>query len=102
MMLKTKKKTTAKKIAKPVVEKRNRRSPYELLNDLKSKREALAEKTDKKLATYDAKIEALESRYKQRIAVDELKASMNPDELEKEMIQLKEKQRLLRMAMKGK
>lgn len=93
-----------KKNAKSAVGKvvRNRRSPFELLQDLKAKRLDLAEKSEKKLEQMDSKIEALEGKYKQRIRVEELKASMNPEELEKEIMELKEKQKLLRLAMKQK
>jgi TolA-binding protein len=93
-------KTTAHKPAPAEKAKKNRRTPYELLQDLKQKRQSLAEKTERKLAQYDAKIESLESKYRQRIQIEEIKAQKSPDELEREIRELKEKQRLLRMAMK--
>lgn len=95
-------KAPAQKPVKHEKAKKNRRTPYELLQDLKEKRQALAEKTEKKLAQYDAKIESLETKYRQRIQIEEIKSQKSQEELEKEIRELKEKQRLLRMAMKQK
>lgn len=93
--------TLAKKKHPPTVA-RTRRGPYELLQHLKEQRAALVEKNDKKLAFYDAKIEKIEARYKQRIAVEQLCAEKSPEELEQEILEVKDRQRLLRQAMKTK
>ncbi|HBN07079.1 MAG TPA: hypothetical protein DD435_00020 [Cyanobacteria bacterium UBA8530] len=99
-MLKRAKASAKKATVAAERQKKNRRTPYELLQDLKLKRQALSEKTENKLAQYDSKIESLENKYKQRIQIEEIKSKSTPEELEKEILQLKEKQRLLRMAMK--
>lgn len=99
-MLKKTKSPAKKGAAVAEKAKKNRRTPYELLQDLKQKREALAEKSERKLAQYDAKIESLERKYKQRIQIEEIKSQKSPEELEQELQELKEKQRLLKMAMK--
>lgn len=82
------------------VARKNRRSPYEVLLDLKAKRESLIQRTEQKLAKYDEKISHLEEKFQRRIALEELKASRSADELVRELEETKRRQSLLRQALK--
>ena len=94
------KKPTAITMIKETVVRGPRRSPYDLVQDLKTKRDHLDDTYAGKRAKLDDKIEALEAKWASRIAVSELIASRTPEELAAEFEDLKRQQGLLRKAMR--
>lgn len=80
--------------------KRTRRSPYELVQELRTKRDQLRESMEARLAKLDQRIESLESKHEHKIKVSELLASRSPEELAKEYEALRTQQALLRKALK--
>ena len=102
-MPRTKVATTAKiKKSAPskVGAKRSRRSPYELVQELRTKRDKLRETMEARISKLDARIESLEAKHEHKIKVSELLASHTPEDLEKELESLRTKQSLLRKALK--
>ncbi len=86
--------------AKASASKRTRRSPYELVQELKVKRDKLRESMESRIAKLDQRIESLESKHEHKIKVSELLASRSPEELAKELEALRTQQSLLRKALK--
>lgn len=80
--------------------KRSRRSPYELLQELREKREQLRASMEARIAKLDARIELLETRHEHKIKVSELLAKHSPAELAKDLEALRAQQSLLRRALK--
>lgn len=79
---------------------RNRRSPAQLLADLKADRDEVAQKMGAHLAKLDEKIARVEARYEKSIKLAELQ-SVGAAELEQQLEAAKQQQRLLRMALKA-
>lgn len=96
----TKPKKAAASSAKAAASKRSRRSPYELVQELRTKRDALQASMDARIAKLDQRINALESKHEHKIKVSELLASRSAEELEKELEALRTQQSLLRKALK--
>ncbi|MBO9540453.1 hypothetical protein J7643_07670 [bacterium] len=80
--------------------KRTRRSPYDLVQELRAKRDDLIEKMTGQLAKLDERIAKLEEKHEHKIRVSELLHSTTPEELEKQMEEMKKQQTLLRKALK--
>jgi hypothetical protein len=79
----------------------NRRSPSQLLDDLKAERDEVAQKMGARLAKLDEKIARVEARYARHIALTEL-AEISPEDLEEKLEAAKRQQRLLKLALKAK
>lgn len=95
------KKTAPKKAApKKAAAKRSRRSPYELVQELRIKRDKLREAMEARIAKLDSRIATLETKHEHKIKVSELLASHTPEDLEKELETLRTQQSLLRKALK--
>jgi len=91
---------TAAAKAKGAASKRTRRSPYELVQELRVKRDKLRESMESRISKLDQRIESLESKHEHKIKVSELLASRSPEELAKEYEALRTQQALLRKALK--
>jgi hypothetical protein len=76
-----------------------RRSAIEMLAALKKKRQELEEKTREKLARYDARIIAMESRYNVEISLAEMRDFYSIEEMEEKLKKLREREKLLRRAL---
>jgi len=87
---------------KPVARatKSRRRTPYELVQELKSKREKLAQSLSSRIAKIDERIAELEAKHHARIQIQELMREKTPDELMREEAELKTKLSLLKKARK--
>ena len=72
-------KPAAKKAA--LVQRKPRRTAYELLLDLEAKRNALVAQYEAKLCALDTKIKNLQSRHQGRIEVSRIVESMTPEEI---------------------
>jgi hypothetical protein len=81
--------------------KRTRRSPYELVQELKDKRERLQESMNARLSKLDQRIATLQTRHEDKIKVSELLASRTPEDLQKELELLRSQQSLVRKALKA-
>lgn len=90
------KKTAPKKAAA----KRSRRSPYELVQELRVKRDKLREAMDARISKLDSRIASLETKHEHKIKVSELLASHTPEDLEKQLETLRTQQSLYRKALK--
>lgn len=84
---------------KPV--RKSRRTPYDLVQDLRNQREAILESYGARIGKLDARIQELESRHAQRIAVQELTQTKTPEELEREEEALRAQLALFRKARKA-
>lgn len=80
--------------------KRTRRSPYELVQELKAKRDDLYERMTGQIAKLDRRIVELEAKHEHKIKVSELVSSKSPEELEREFEDMRKQQALLRKALK--
>lgn len=78
-MPRTRTKPAAKKAA--LVQRKPRRTAYELLQDLETKRNALIAQYEAKLGALDTKIKNLQSRHQDRIEVSRIVESMTPEEI---------------------
>lgn len=86
--------------AKANAAKRTRRSPYELVQELRDKRDKLRDSMESRIAKLDQRIASLESKHEHKIKVSELLASRSQEELAKEYEALRTQQSLLRKALK--
>lgn len=77
-----------------------RRSPYEIVTELKARREELAKTYEERLAKLDARIKRLEERHEKKIKVTELLQNKTPEELAQELEAIKKQQAILKKAMK--
>lgn len=93
-------KRTAATRATTAAAKRSRRSPYELVQELREKREELRATMEARIAKLDARIAQLETRHEHKIKVSELLANHSPEELAKDLEALRAQQSLLRRALK--
>ena len=80
--------------------KNARRSPYEIVNELKARRDELAKTYEERLAKLDARIQRLEERHEKKIKVTELLQNKTPEELAQELEAIKKQQAILKKAMK--
>lgn len=85
---------------KPRTTKSRRRSPFELVNEMKAKRDALAESLSARVAKLDLRIAELELKHQARIAVSELVESRSADELAQDEAQLKAQLSIMKKARK--
>lgn len=93
-------KVAAKPAAKAKV--RRRRSPAELLSDLKAKREKLFQSMQARLNTMDAKIARIENKYRNQIEIHQLIQEKSVAELEAELQEVRRKSQVIKRAMKQK
>lgn len=95
-------KPASKKAGRPAARgsKNSRRSPYEIVSELKSRRDELAKTYEERLAKLDARIQRLEERHEKKIKVSELLQNKTADELAREFEALKKHQAILKKAMK--
>lgn len=82
--------------------KRVRRSPYDLVQDLRAKRDAVAASLGERIAKLDQRIQALETKHDAKIKVSELLNTRTAEELADELVAVRAQQSLLRKAMKQK
>lgn len=94
------KKTTAPKKAPARAAKSRRRSPYELVQELKTKRDKLAQSLSGRIGKIDSRIAELEAKHQARIQISQLMETRSPDELMREEAELKSKLSLLKKARK--
>jgi len=80
--------------------KNARRSPYEIVNELKARRDELAKTYEERLAKLDERIQRLEERHEKKIKVTELLQNKTPEELAQELEAIKKHQAILKKAMK--
>ncbi len=80
--------------------KNARRSPYEIVNELKARRDELAKTYEERLSKLDARIQRLEERHEKKIKVTELLQNKTPEELAQELEAIKKQQAILKKAMK--
>lgn len=79
---------------------RQRRSPYEIVQELKERRAELERSFQTKVAKLDERIRQLEERHGERIKISQLLETKTPEELAKELEDIKRQHALLRKAMK--
>ncbi len=80
--------------------KNARRSPYEIVNELKARRDELAKTYEERLAKLDTRIQRLEERHEKKIKVTEMLQNKTPEELALELEAVKKHQAILKRAMK--
>lgn len=88
-----------KKTAKRATKSR-RRSPYELVTELKKKRDALMDSMGARIGKLDERIEALEAKHQARIAVSQLVESRSTEELAQDEARLKAQLAIMKKARK--
>lgn len=81
---------------------RRRRSPAELLNDLKTKREKLFHTMQARLDLMDAKIQKIENKYRNQIEIQQLVQDKSVAELQAELQEVRRKSQVIKRAMKQK
>ncbi|MBM3260459.1 MAG: hypothetical protein FJY99_12030 [Candidatus Sericytochromatia bacterium] len=86
-MPRTRTKPAAKKAVQ--VQRRPRRTAYELLQDLETKRSVLVAQYEAKLGALDTKIKNLQSRHQDRIEVARIVESMTPEQIEAREIEVR-------------
>ncbi len=88
--------------ANAVVTKRKpRRSPYEVVKELRARRDELAQTYEDRLIKLDFRIKRLEERYEKKILLAQLINSRSPEELALELAAVKKQQMLLKRALKA-
>jgi len=94
--------TAKKKPGRPASKgaKSARRSPYEIVTELKARRDELAKTYEDRLSKLDARIQRLEERHEKKIKVTELLQNKTPEELALELEAIKKQQAILKKAMK--
>lgn len=80
--------------------RRNRRSPVEILQELKDKRDRLHEAMVERLSRLDERIARLESRHSNKIKVTELVQTHSAEELQHALESIRKQRSLLRRALK--
>lgn len=95
-------KPAAKKVGRPpsTGAKNARRSPYEIVSQLKARRDELAQTYAERLEKLDARIQRLEERHEKKIKVTELLQNKTPEQMAQELEAIKKQQALLKKAMK--
>lgn len=93
--------TSPKKAPARKPARRSRRTPYELVQDLRKQREALLESYGARIRKLDERIQELESRHAQRIAIQKLTETKTPEELAREEEELRARLALFRKARKA-
>ncbi|MBC7541101.1 MAG: hypothetical protein H7338_00070 [Candidatus Sericytochromatia bacterium] len=89
----------AKPSSKKAPQTRIRRSPTELLADLKAQRDEIARKMGAGIARLDEKIARTEERYEKSLKLAEF-AEVDVETLSRQLEETKRNQRLLRLALK--
>ncbi|HEY9856641.1 MAG TPA: hypothetical protein V6D05_12940, partial [Stenomitos sp.] len=92
------KQTTTK--GKTSAQRRNRRSPVEILQELKDKRERMHEAMMERLSRLDERIAKLESRHSSKIKLTELVQTHSTEELQHALESVRKQRSLLRRALK--
>ena len=87
---------------KTTPKERTRRSPAQLLADLRQERDQLAQKMGARLAKLEARITRVEHRYDTQIRLAQLADGASLDDLERQLEEAKRQQKLLRLALKTK
>jgi hypothetical protein len=80
--------------------KSRRRTPYELVQELKTRREQLAQSLSVRIAKFDERIAQLEARHEARIAISQLMVTRTHEELLREEAEIKSKLSILKKARK--
>ncbi|MBI6545224.1 MAG: hypothetical protein HY692_00430 [Cyanobacteria bacterium NC_groundwater_1444_Ag_S-0.65um_54_12] len=80
--------------------KSRRRSPYELVQELKAKRDKLQETLTNRINKIDQRINELEAKHQAKIQISQLMETKSAEELIKEEAELKSKLSLLKKARK--
>lgn len=91
---------TAKKSTQTAAQRRNRRSPVEILQELKTKRDRLHDAMTERIARLDERIAKLESRHSSKIKVTELIQTHSTEELKQALDSIRKQRSLLRRALK--
>jgi len=81
-------------------QRRNRRTPVEILQELKEKRDRLHEAMTERLSRLDERIAKLESRHSSKIKVTELLQTHSTEELQHALESIRKQRSLLRRALK--
>lgn len=84
-----------------VTQRKPRRSPYEVVQELKERRDALAKTYQERLARLDGRIQRMEARYEKKILVTQLLSTKTPEELALELAAIKKQQAILKKALKA-
>lgn len=93
-------KAAAPKKPAPRATKSRRRSPYEIVQELKTKRDKLAQTMAARISKIDQRIAELEAKHQARIQISQLVENKTSDELIREEQELKSKLSLLKKARK--
>ena len=83
-----------------VTQRKPRRSPYEVVQELKARREELAKTYEARLSKLDERIERMEARYEKKILLTQLLTTKTPEELALELAAIKKQQSLIKKALK--
>jgi len=92
------KQATAK--GKTSAQRRNRRSPVEILQELKDKRDRMHDAMMERLSRLDERIAKLESRHSNKIKLTELMQTHSAEELQHALESVRKQRSLLRRALK--
>lgn len=84
-----------------VTQRKPRRSPYEVVQDLKLRRAELARIYDDRLSKLDSRIQRLEARYEKKIKVTQLLKTMTTEQLARELENVRKQQKILKSALKA-
>ena len=84
-----------------VTQRKPRRSPFEMVQELKDRRDALAKTYQARLDKLDIRIQRLEARYEKKIKVTQLLKTKTPEELALELAAVKKQQSILKKALKA-
>jgi len=87
-----------KKTKKIAAISRKRRSPYDLINDLKNKREAMVQVFSQRLSKVNQKIAELESKHETKLKIIQILENKTFEEILREESETKETLSLLRKA----
>lgn len=85
---------------KTSAQRRNRRSPVEILQELKDKRDRLHEAMTERIARLDERIAKLENRHSSKIKVTELLQTHSTEELQHALESIRKQRSLLKRALK--
>lgn len=84
-----------------VTQRKPRRSPHELIQELKDRRDELARTYQARLDKLDHRIQRMEARYERKIKLTQLLATKTPEELALELAAIKKQQSLIKRALKA-
>ncbi|MBC7543025.1 MAG: hypothetical protein H7338_09870 [Candidatus Sericytochromatia bacterium] len=87
---------------KTVPVKRSRRPPTEIIRELRTKRDELAQRMDERLIKLDFRIVKLEERYEKQITLANMTANLSEAEIAHQLDEMKRMQKLLRQAIRQK